>query len=359
MNLGNATKQLGEGQQSIQLLQNALKMVEKRVGIDHPDFALAAMNLGVAYMNMQDYSQAMKFLNLSLKITEKHFGPNSPKFAGVLINLSLVHEHMQETTKAKEYKDRAYVIMFNHYGPNHPETQKNLQSREFKESSEVAIDMMSNFFQGFSENERKKFATDEKLLEKECNKFLEKFCKENENNHEKLAAILNFCLSVNKKESNNRCTVQECDMLVALGKKYYQMAKYKEAVTTLEQALAMNEKLRGKNDKTMGTILTDLGTSYNQLDQYEKALPFLIRGLEINERCFGENDHMTAISLTNLGATYAGLHDHIKNKSVSNRAYNIFLKKYGHSHQWTQDALFNLKLAEKNLLKLKATNAKQ
>jgi len=68
---------------------------------------------------------------------------------------------------------------------------------------------------------------------------------------------------------------------------------------------------------------------------------------------------MTAISLTNLGATYAGLNDHVKNKSLTNRAYNIFLKKYGDKHQWTQDALFNLQLAEKNLLKLKTTSEKQ
>jgi hypothetical protein len=41
----------------------------------------------------------------------------------------------------------------------------------------------------------------------------------------------------------------------------------------------MNEKLRGKNDVTMGSILTDLGSAYNQLDQYQKALPLLTRGL--------------------------------------------------------------------------------
>ena len=57
------------------------------------------------------------------------------------------------------------------------------------------------------------------------------------------------------------------------------MKKYKDAVTTLEQASILNEKIRGKNDVSMGDILIDLGIAYNESDQYQKALPLLIRSL--------------------------------------------------------------------------------
>jgi tetratricopeptide (TPR) repeat protein len=352
MNLGNANRHLGKGHDSIEFLSKALQTVEKRFGTDHPDFALAAMNLGVGYMELGEYAQALKFLELSLKITEKHFGPNNPKTAGVLVNLGLVYNHMKEESKSKSYTERAYQIMFDQYGPNHPETQKVLQNIGSSGSGKEVVDMMQNFMQGFNEKERQHLATDEKLLEKEFYNFTEKFFEKNESNHEKQAALLNFVLAASKRESNNKSTIEECDMLISLGKSYLQR-KYKEAVTTLEQALTINEKLRGKTDISMGTLLTDLGNAYNQLDQYERALVLLSRGLEVNEKHLGKNHHITAITLTNLGATYSGLGDQVKNKEFTERAYNIFLKKYGSNHQWMQDALFNLNLAEKKLLKLR------
>lgn len=52
-----------------------------------------------------------------------------------------------------------------------------------------------------------------------------------------------------------------------------------------------------------------------------------------------------AINLINLGDAYAGKGDYIKFKEMSQRSYDIFYKNYGQNHQWTQDALFNLKMA--------------
>lgn len=107
----------------------------------------------------------------------------------------------------------------------------------------------------------------------------------------------------------------------------------------------MKEKLKGKQHETVAETLTDLGITYNYLDQYDKSLDLLKRALKINEKCLDKNDHKMAINLINLGGAYAGIGDNIKFKEMSQRSYDIFFKNYGLNHQWTQDALFNLRMA--------------
>ena len=108
------------------------------------------------------------------------------------------------------------------------------------------------------------------------------------------------------------------------------------------QALAINEKLRGKDHPDVATSLIHLAGIYKSLADYDKALPLCERSLAIRENALGPNHPDTATSLNNLAFLYKSMGDYDKALSIHERSLAIREKSLGPEHPDTATSLGNL-----------------
>ncbi len=91
--------QQGEYATAIPLAQQALEILEKVFGEEHPNVAQSLNNLGLLYNNQGEYAKAEPLYLRSLEILEKVFGEEHPNVAQSLNNLGLLYNNQGEYAK--------------------------------------------------------------------------------------------------------------------------------------------------------------------------------------------------------------------------------------------------------------------
>ncbi|WP_353284146.1 tetratricopeptide repeat protein [Wolbachia endosymbiont (group A) of Lasioglossum fulvicorne] len=76
------------------------------------------------YRFLGDHEKQKELFEQALPILEKHYGPDHPEVATLLINLSDAYGALGNHKKQKELFARASSIFTKHYGPDHPEVAK-------------------------------------------------------------------------------------------------------------------------------------------------------------------------------------------------------------------------------------------
>jgi CHAT domain-containing protein len=84
----------------------------------------------------------------------------------------------------------------------------------------------------------------------------------------------------------------------------YQQGKYAEAIPLAEKALAIREKVLGKEHPDVAQSLNNLAVLYKSQGNYSKAEPLLVRALAIREKVLGKEHPDVATSLNNLALLY-------------------------------------------------------
>ena len=80
--------------------------------------------------------------------------------------------------------------------------------------------------------------------------------------------------------------------------------KYTQAIPLAERALAIREKVLGKEHRDTAISLNNLAALYWNMGSYDKAEPLLVRALAIFEKVLGSQHPNTATSLNNLSVLY-------------------------------------------------------
>jgi tetratricopeptide (TPR) repeat protein len=76
----------------------------------------------------------------------------------------------------------------------------------------------------------------------------------------------------------------------------YDAGKYSQAIPLLERALAISEKVLGKEHPDVATSLNNLALPYQAQGSYEKAEPLFVRSLAISEKVLGKEHPDVATS---------------------------------------------------------------
>jgi len=99
-----------------------------------------------------------------------------------------------------------------------------------------------------------------------------------------------------------------------------------------EQAAAMYEKLHGKDHPKMAIANTNLGRAYYSLKLYGDAINYFEAALTIWEKIHKQAHPSQAFVLTNLGQTYAKLNDLKASKVYYEKALAIYIASQGKKH---------------------------
>ncbi|MBM4285668.1 MAG: tetratricopeptide repeat protein [Deltaproteobacteria bacterium] len=127
-----------------------------------------------------------------------------------------------------------------------------------------------------------------------------------------------------------------------LAELYRAMGAYEQALPLLQRALAIVEKVLGKEHPHTAASLNNLAALYESMGAYEQALPLYQRALAIKEKVLGKEHPDTAISLGNLAELYRAMGSYEQALPLYQRALAIREKVLGKEHPDTAVSLNNL-----------------
>ena len=216
--------------------KRTLQLVEKILGPDHPDLAVALNNLGDLYTKLGKFSAAESLLERALEIDEKNLGPEHLEVAATLNNLAMVYFYQFEFAQAEELLKRALRIQEEADHPDRSHTLNNLAEvyRFQGRSAEVA------------------------LLLQEALDIAEKNLGPD---HAHVAVFINNLALLRHQQGN----LQEAEVL------------YKRSVVITEQAL-------GSNSAQLAYFLASLAELEKDMDHPREALFLLQRALAVHKR---------------------------------------------------------------------------
>jgi CHAT domain-containing protein len=137
----------------------------------------------------------------------------------------------------------------------------------------------------------------------------------------------------------------ELEEVNRLDKQVLQLVKegqYSQAIPIAERALAITEKLLGKEHPIVAISLSTLAILYREQGNYQKAEPLFVRSLAIREKVLGKEHPDVAESLNQLGKLYYAQGNYQKAEPLFVRSLAINEKVHGKEHLDVATSLNNL-----------------
>jgi tetratricopeptide (TPR) repeat protein len=117
---GTASYQAGDHEVAIDAFERSLKILERKLGKNHPDVATALNNLALLYYSRGNYDAAEPLYQRSLAIDEHTLGIDHPGVATDLNNLALLYKKQGNLEAAEPLLKRAMEIKEKQFDPGHP-----------------------------------------------------------------------------------------------------------------------------------------------------------------------------------------------------------------------------------------------
>ena len=146
------------------------------------------------------------------------------------------------------------------------------------------------------------------------------------------------------QSAEQKAALEEAERLNQQVLQLYKQGLYNAAIPLAERALAIHEKVLGKEHSLVATSLNDLAELYDAQGNYQKAEPLLQRSLAIGEKVLGKEHPDVATSLNNLALLYKKQGNYQKAEPLYLRSLAIREKVLGKEHPDVAQSLNNLAL---------------
>ncbi len=139
-------------------------------------------------------------------------------------------------------------------------------------------------------------------------------------------------LALAKQQAHGVDPLIEADLLRNVGVLRSIQARYDEAATLLEQALAITERTLGEDHPRAAVVLGAIGTLASARGDYASARVAQLRTLELSIAEVGERHPRIGAGLLNLGAMERALGDYANAEQNTRLALGILREAYGPEH---------------------------
>lgn len=110
----------------LQIQESALAILEKVLGVQHPNTATCLSGLANTYFKIGEYAKALPLQLRALEIREKVFGMQHPETANSLNDLANIYSMLGDYSKALPMQEQAFTIREKGLGLQHPKTAASL-----------------------------------------------------------------------------------------------------------------------------------------------------------------------------------------------------------------------------------------
>jgi tetratricopeptide (TPR) repeat protein len=138
------------------------------------------------------------------------------------------------------------------------------------------------------------------------------------------------------------------NLYVWLGRGYYEMAWYTQALSAYHEVLKIREKVLGKEHPDTAGSYNNIAVVYDHQGDYAKALEWHKKALGIKEKALGKEHPSTATGYNNIAWVYYHQGDYQKALDWFLKSYRAFLCKLGEKHPDTINTRKNMELTYRN-----------
>jgi serine/threonine-protein kinase len=124
--LGGVLYKVGRFEEAHARFQQALLLMEKAQGPEHPFVADMHNNIGVIHSELGRYEEARASYERSLAIVQKTLGPEHPSVANTLTNLGRTLVRARHLDEAERHLQSGLVLWQKVVGPGHPQVSETL-----------------------------------------------------------------------------------------------------------------------------------------------------------------------------------------------------------------------------------------
>jgi DGQHR domain-containing protein len=294
----------GKFVEALRLLEKALLVRERVMGLNHPDTAMTYNHIALVYSSLGEYKKALEWNEKALAIRERVLSPGHPDTAMTYSNIASVYSELGEYEKALKWYEKALAIRERVLSPGHPDTAMTY----------------SNIASVYSE-----------LGE-----------------YEKALKCYERALSISERalDSDHPSTATAYNNVASV---YRSLGEYKKALEWHKKALAIVEKVLGADHPSTATMYNNIGLVYDNLGKYEQALEWYEKALAIQEKVLGADHPSTATTYNNIAVVYKNLGDYEKALEWYEKALAIREKVLGADHPSTAATYNNIGLVYDNL----------
>ena len=129
-NLGSVYIKQGNYEKALEYYGNALELLERVLGSDHPDTATTYNNMAGVYQAQGDYEKALEYYDKALDVIGRVLGSDHPYTAATYNNMAEVYCAQGEYEKSLDLYKKALIVYKAKLGANHPYTQSTQESVE-------------------------------------------------------------------------------------------------------------------------------------------------------------------------------------------------------------------------------------
>jgi tetratricopeptide (TPR) repeat protein len=303
-NLGYLLRLQGDLVGALPFYKRALAIREKALGPDHPATATSLNNLGALLEVQGDLAGALPFFTRALAIREKTLGPDHPATATSLSNLGALLQAQGDLPGARPFYTRALAIHEKVLGPDHPDTATSLNNLGY-------------------------------LLRAQGDIAEARSC------YTRALAIREQALGPDHPDT--------AASLINLGYLLWGQGDLAGARLFYTRALEVQEKVLGPDHPDIAPTLGNLGGLLKAQGDLAGARAHLERALAICEKARGPDHPDTAISLNSLGGLFFLQRKFPMAQQHFQRALGIVEKSFGSAHPTTRSAANNLAQALQKL----------
>ncbi|WP_243714080.1 tetratricopeptide repeat protein [Nostoc sp. 106C] len=287
--VGNAGFYNGKGlyNQATSLLEQCRKIVEQRLGNEHPDIEILLNNLAVLYHSQSRYSESELLFQQILALKQHLLGEKHPDIAFTLNNLAEVYHSQGRYSEAEHLSLKVLALRQRLYGKEHLDVAQTLNS-------------LAGIY------------------------FSQKRYKEAE-----LPFLQAFLLRLSLLGEEHPDVAMSLNNLAYF---YYSIGRYNKAELSYQKALALWQRLLGEEHPYFLTSLYNLVNLYSSQGKYSKAKLLSLQSVVLSIKIWKKQNPDVANSLNNLGKHYKSQGKYSQTEPLLQRALEIFEQTLGKNH---------------------------
>ncbi|TRU32368.1 MAG: tetratricopeptide repeat protein [Microcystis aeruginosa Ma_MB_F_20061100_S20D] len=305
------------------LHQQALEILGKSLGNDHPDYAGSLNNLAALYKSMGQYEQALPLHQQALEILGKSLGTDHPDYAGSLNNLAALYKSMGQYEQALPLHQQALAIRGKSLGTDHPDYAGSLNNLAALYKSIGQYEQALPLHQQALEILGKSLGTDHPDYAHALNNLVTLY--QSMGQYEDALPLLQQVLEIQHKSIGNNHH-EYAVSLHNLANLYQSMGQYKDALSFYQKALEIERKTIGTDHPHYAACLNDLALLYKSMGEYGEAIPLLQQALKIRHQSLGSQHPHFAYFLYNLALLYTATNHPEEALKLMQEAAKIDLK---------------------------------
>jgi tetratricopeptide (TPR) repeat protein len=300
-NLGDLYWMQGKHTEAELLYQRALSLRERVLGVEHPDLARSLNSLAVLYREQGKYTEVEPLYQRALTIQERVLGTEHPDTSSTLNNLAVLYRAQGKYAQAEILYQRALAIRERVLGDEHPNLAESLNNLA------VLYRVQGKYAQAETLYQRA-LAIQERVLGAEHPNTAQSlnnlgYLYRVQGKYMQAESLSQRALTIREQVLGNEHpdTVRSLNNLATL---YREQGKSTEAETLYQRALAIRERILGNDHPDIAQSLNDLATLYREQGKSTEAEALYQRALAIRERVLGNDHPNTAQSLNDLATLY-------------------------------------------------------